>query len=320
MAQQFIQFEVSESSTHFEHKKHSSVTLSFDLPAYIPQNFQDPAQLFHLKCVQFYRLRSDYHCTVSAMEAQCSKVLGGEFACQIAIIGFSSDSFEYPFADKVTNGNNDLIWQCDLLCSLFDAPRSILLEENKILDPQSQNSKTNTLVLLDRLDLSEILNFTIFQNRSEIQSSFVVDLDNETQQFELLYPMLLDSVNHVSCSLHKVLSSLVQVSGYAHTHFDDVKEALLKHLYWIHSKFLKALLKELSPDTIQHNRDKQINCLQLHNSSPSVFLLYKIGGNTFPSVLLKWYLRHMIGQIAESGNFSSKELQCMISRVLNPCQ
>lgn len=323
MADELKHCEVSESSAHFEHKKsdkNNCGTLSFDLPTYIPQNFQGPAQLFHLKCVQFYRLRSVYRCTVSAMETQCSKMIGVEFACQTALVGFSCDSFEYPFAKEVTNGSNDLIWRCNLLCSLFDASRSILLDANWILDAQRQTRKTNTLVLLDKLDLSELLNFLIFQNHSEVQSRCGVDLDRldaETQQFELLYPLLLDSIDNVSISLYNVLSSLVQVSGHTYTHFNEVKEALLEHPYWMHSMFLKAFLQVLSPDIIQHDQDKQMNCFRLRNSSPSVFLLYKSGGNSFPSALLKWYVQHTIGQLAESGDFSNNELQCKMSQVLN---
>lgn len=305
-----------------------SSRILFDELTYIPFNFQGPAQLFHLRCIQFYRFRSQYHRSVSSLDEYCSKVLEVQFPCQTAIFGFSDDD---AYTGNVVNENSDQGWQCNLLCSMFGASLSDVLfkandtvyqsacqreikPESAILAGDSNNN--NTFVLLDKLDLAEIINYSTVQKHLQIQSKCNIDfdeLDSETQQFEMLYPALLECADDISRLLHHVLSSLIQSSGHASMHFNEVKQPLLRHVYWVHSDFLKAFLQEKTPEMILHDENERLMFIQ---TAHRILLWYK-QSDTFSALLINWYREYIIGQFVESViEGGCTEIYCQISELV----
>ena len=235
-------------------------------PTYVPRSFQTPAQLLHLKHVQFYRLQRECCRAMNELEVMVGSCQIGHYT---AIVGLSD------VCPSIASDINPLA--CSLLSALIGNTCKL------------QNGGR---YLLDTLDILEALNTPFVQARGEIIEAGI-DADKCEQEgmlFEIQLSSLLRNVSGISQSICKLSQSLVQV--HSGNPIPPVAEILQQHLYWIRSDYLNALLRVNSVN--DQSEGRSTNAFQL---SSSTHIQYICNNSVDPRTVLSWYQRQLIREL-----------------------
>ena len=244
----------------------SNSTLQQPPLVYVPQYFQVPAQLLHLRLCWFHKLQVDCHTAMEAVGLSFSNVHIEKFAAVIGI--FEEDCSLYPYVP--TDDPHHL--SHPLLSALMESACEL------------HNSKS---IILDKLDISESLNQLLVHHRAKIIEHGIDPklCATETQMFEMEFASCLQNLSEPLQLLHSLMVSLIEVrEHHLGFHFSDVTEVLMKHLYWLNSHYLNTSLSIVSPDALRNTGN--VILFQLPSARGVQFVCnYSLK----PVTALKWY-------------------------------
>ena len=275
-------------------------SLSRSSLSHVPYTFRDPSQLLHLKNSLFFKHISNFSSELQHLQSQVSTTLGSNTQ-QTVIIGLSCDKSNYPLAANLEESR----WLCHFLFSYMQT--SALEKLNEVASRTHLSWKKNDLLLLDKLDVTESLNYPMVHHREDIAECLLCEdidrLETETMCFELNYNSLMYNMDTASSILIMALSSLINTPPNTLLFFEDIMQSLMQHCFWISTEYFNAFINVCSLQGAQV--DPSYIVLQLPECSNVV--LVSSAESVSPFQVLKWYKSELVFRMAAllSENISS---------------